>query len=252
MISILCSKPNFAAKDFFMHAIHYIPIITTAFCVYFFVLLYNHWLKKKTAGHIFWWMLGVLFYGAGTVTESINTLFGFSEANFRAWYILGALLGGSPLAQGTVYLFYKRKTANALSALLVSVIIISTILVLLTPLHPELIENNRMNGKIIDWKFIRYITPFINIYAFAFLVGGAIYSAIKYAKDEQYKSRFQGNVLIALGGLLPGIGGSFTKFGYVEVLYVTELIGILLIYGGYQVIKNDTSQSLHTNQVSKI
>lgn len=89
--------------------------------------------------HIFWWMLGILFYGAGTVTESVNTLAGFSVPNFKAWYILGALLGGAPLAQGTVYLFLKRKTANILSVLLVTVVIITTILVILSPVHPELI-----------------------------------------------------------------------------------------------------------------
>jgi hypothetical protein len=44
-------------------------------------------------------------------------------------------------------------------------------------------------------------------------------------------------VLIAIGGLLPGIGGSFTKFGHVEVRYVTELPGILLIYAGYRTIR---------------
>lgn len=222
-----------------MSVIHYIPIVTTLFAIYFLMVLYRHWQLNKQAMHIFWWMLGVLFYGAGTVTESINTIFGFSEANFRAWYILGALLGGAPLAQGTVYLLLKKRTAHVLSALLVTVVLISTALVLLTPLNAALITDNRMNGKIIEWTFIRYITPFINIYAFLFLVGGAIYSAIKYAKDKQFKSRFQGNVLIALGGLLPGIGGSFTKFGYVEVLYVTELLGLLLIYGGYAIIRKD-------------
>jgi hypothetical protein len=51
-----------------------------------------------------------------------------------------------------------------------------------------------------------------------------------------------------MGGLLPGIGGSFTKFGYVEVLYVTEFVGLLFIYLGYKKIKADTSVSIHKNQ----
>ena len=199
--------------------------------------------------HIFWWMLGVLFYGAGTVTESINTLTGFSIANFKAWYILGALLGGAPLAQGTVYLLLKRKTANVLSTILVTVVVVAATLVILSPVHAELIQNNRMTGKILEWKFVRFITPFINLYAFVFLVGGAIYSAIKYANDQQFRSRFLGNILIAIGGLLPGIGGSFTKFGFIEVLYVTEFIGLLFIFIGYHVIKEDRGVSLHRNQV---
>jgi len=232
-----------------MSWVHYIPIATTLFSVYFLVILFRHWQQRKEAMHIFWWMLGVLFYGAGTVTESINTLSGFSVTNFRAWYILGALLGGAPLAQGTVYLLMKRKTANILSAILIAVVVVAAVLVILSPVHPELIENNRMTGKILEWKFVRYITPFVNLYAFTFLVGGAIYSAIKYAKDQQFRNRFLGNIFIAIGGLLPGIGGSFTKFGFVEVLYVTEFVGLLFIYFGYQVIKEDRSASLHANQL---
>ena len=57
-------------------------------------------------------------------------------------------------------------------------------------------------------------------------------------------------MLIAVGALLPGIGGSFTRFGYVEVLYVTELIGLSFIYFGYHIIRLGHSASLHANQQS--
>ena len=46
--------------------------------------------------------------------------------------------------------------------------------------------------------------------------------------------RFVGNVYIAVGALLPAIGGSFTRFGYTDVLYVTELVGLSFIYIGYR------------------
>jgi len=42
------------------------------------------------------------------------------------------------------------------------------------------------------------------------------------------------NILIAIGAILPGIGGTATRMGYVEVLYVTEFIGLLLIWTGYR------------------
>lgn len=58
-----------------------------------------------------------------------------------------------------------------------------------------------------------------------------------------------GNIAIALGGLLPGIGGSFTKFGYTEVLYVTEFIGLACIFYGYWVIRHDRKTSLHGPQL---
>ena len=230
-----------------MNFIHYIPIATTLFGLYFFSILYLHWLKNKNSLHVFWWMLGVFCYISGTISESVNTLAGFSIANFKVWYITGALLGGAPLAQGTVYLLCRRKLANILTISLTIVIITATVLVILSPINAELI-NGRLTGKLLGWKFIRYMTPFINLYAFIFLVGGAIFSAVKYAKNTQFKKRFSGNLLIAIGGLLPGIGGSFTKFGYVEVLYVTEFIGLLFIYLGYKTIRMDSTTSLHGNQ----
>jgi hypothetical protein len=112
----------------------------------------------------------------------------------------------------------------------------------------ELVEPARLTGRVLGWKEVRLITPFINIYAFIFLVGGAIFSAVKYSKDPIYRNRFLGNIFIAVGGLLPGIGGSFTKFGYTEVLYVTELIGIIFIYLGYIRMRGDTTLSIYSNQ----
>ena len=43
------------------------------------------------------------------------------------------------------------------------------------------------------------------------------------------------NILIAVGAILPGIGGTATRMGYTEVLYVTELVGLLLTWLGYRI-----------------
>ena len=34
------------------------------------------------------------------------------------------------------------------------------------------------------------------------------------------------------GAILPGIGGTATRFGCTEVLYVTELLGLLMMWRG--------------------
>lgn len=229
--------------------IHKIPILTTLLSALFFVILYNHWVFKNKPAYLFWWMLGVLCYGLGTLTESIVSIFYWSEPVFKSWYILGALLGGFPLAQGSVYLIFKKRTADIMMYLMVSIIIVASLLVLLSPIDYSLVEPSRLTGKVLVWKKVRLITPIVNLYAFIFLVGGAAYSAYRYSKDPLFKSRFIGNIFIAIGGLLPGIGGSFTKFGYTEVLYVTELMGIVLINLGYHTIKNDRTISIFETQV---
>lgn len=228
--------------------IHKIPILTTVLSGFFFYQLWVHWNQKNKPSYLFWWMVGVLCYGLGTLTESIVGLFGWSEAVFKSWYIMGALLGGFPLAQGSVYLIFSKRTADVLMYIFVTIIIVASVLVLLSPILYELVEPTRLTGRVLGWKEVRLITPFINIYAFIFLVGGAIFSAVKYSRDPIYRNRFLGNIFIAVGGLLPGIGGSFTKFGYTEVLYVTELIGIIFIYLGYVRMRGDATLSIYSNQ----
>jgi len=198
--------------------------------------------------YLLWWVIGVISYGTGTITESLNALMGWTELNFRFWYVSGALLGGAPLAQGTVYLLMKRRTAHILTVVLVTVILIAAVSVFLSPVNASLVVDNTLTGKVLDWRWVRYFSPFINIYAFIFLAGGAAYSAWKYYGGDRTNKRFLGNILIAIGALLPGIGGTFTRFGHVEVLFVTELFGLALIYAGYRVIKTDRSLTIHNAQ----
>jgi len=106
-----------------------------------------------------------------------------------------------------------------------------------------------LTGKVMEWGWVRLMSPFVNTYALIFLVGGAAWSAWRYHRQaDRPRSRVVGNALIAVGALLPGIGGSFTRAGYVEVLYVTELVGLVLIWLGYQKIVGDRSESIHAHQ----
>lgn len=215
-------------------AVHYLPILTSALALWFAPQLFRRWGARRPAPHLFWWGLGVALYGVGTVTESLTTLLGWSEPVFRAWYISGALLGGAPLAQGTAYLLLRRRTADRLTALLLAVVAVAAACVLLSPIALERVEAHRLSGRVLEWAWVRRFSPFINSYAFLLLVGGALLSAWRFRGVPGGRGKVLGNVAIAAGGLLPGIGGTFTRFGHVEVLYVTELAGLLLIYAGYR------------------
>ncbi|NNL31769.1 MAG: hypothetical protein HKO80_01045 [Flavobacteriaceae bacterium] len=216
--------------------ISYIPIATTLFSVFFISEIFKHYLQRKTS-YLLWWTLGVLTFGLGTLSESYHALMGWNGANLKFWYIVGALLGGFPLAQGSVYLLMPRWFAHLTTVFFVGLIIVASYFVIQSPfLIPEDYDF-RMTGAVFEWKWVRQFSPLINIYSFLFLVGGAIYSAIKYYGQKEKKVHFRGNIFIALGALLPGIGGSFTRAGYVEVLFVTEFLGLVLIYWGYRIIK---------------
>jgi len=222
--------------------VEYIPILTTLFSIYFVKEIFGHYQNRKTK-YLLWWAIGVLTFSLGTLAESINVLFGWNATNLRYWYIVGALLGGFPLAQGSVYLLMNKKFANRTSYFFIALIFFASVCVILTPISIPAGFEYKLTGAVFEWKWVRYFSPLINLYSFVFLVGGAIYSSVKYYRMVNKEARFKGNVFIAVGGLLPGIGGTMTRMGHVNVLFVTELIGLLLIYFGYRIIKLDKHKS---------
>ena len=213
--------------------VHYVPIVTTLVALLFAPRVLGRW-RRKGGTHLLWWGVGIVLYGVGTFTESFTTLFGWNEAVFRSWYISGALLGGAPLAQGTVYLLLSKRVADRLSVALITLVVIASVGVILTPIDYGLVEEHRLTGSVMVWQQVRLFSPFINIYAFLFLAGGAAWSAWKFRADASARDRVIGNVFIAIGAILPGIGGTATRMGHTEVLYVMELIGLTLIWIGYR------------------
>jgi hypothetical protein len=229
--------------------IHFTPVLTTVVAAFFTVALWKHWRRRPQARYLFWWTVGVALFGLGTLTEGATTIFGWSEPLFRSWYIAGALLGGAPLAQGTVYLLMKKRNADRLAVLMLTYAAIVSIFVLATPIVYDLVETHRLSGQVMEWQWVRLFSPLLNTYAMVFLVGGAGWSAWRYRRtSDGPRSRVTGNALIAVGALLPGIGGSFTRAGYVEVLYITEITGLLLIWAGYRAMTKAPAVSVHAAQ----
>ncbi len=219
--------------DPILRAIHYVPIGTTVLSAIFCAVLLHRYLTRRSGPHLLWWAFGIFTYGVGTALESFITLHGNTPALNKAWYIAGAIFGGYPLAQGSVYLLLKRRTANLLSALTLPVIAVATIAVLASPIRLEALETERPGGAALGWQWVRLLTPIINLYSLAFLAGGAALSAWRYARRRGSGSRALGNTLIAVGAVMPAIGGTLAKAGLVEGLYVGEFVGVILIWLGY-------------------
>ena len=229
--------------------IHFAPVLTTVMAAAFTMVLWRHWRRRPQARYLLWWGIGAASFGVGTFTEATTTIFGWHEPIFRAWYISGALLGGALLAQGTVYLMMKRRTADRLTVAMLTYAAVGAVFVLSTPIASDAVEPYRLSGKVMEWQWVRLFSPLLNTYAMVFLVGGAAWSAWRYwRRSDRPKSRVAGNALIAVGALLPGIGGSFTRAGYVEVLYATELVGLLMIWAGYRTMTKITEPSIHPSQ----
>jgi 4-hydroxybenzoate polyprenyltransferase len=64
-------------------------------------------------------------------------------------------------------------------------------------------------------------------------VGGAFYSAWIFWRKRILLHRTIGNILIAVGAMLPAFGGTFSRLGVPNALYLGELLGAVLMFIGF-------------------
>src|SRR3984885_16189416 len=141
--------------------VSYIPVLTSLLSVFFLSRIVPHYYAKRSP-YLLWWTLGVLTFGMGTLTESINAIFGWSEWNTKIWYIVGALLGGYPLAQGTIYLLMNKRFADISAVVCSAGIVLASVCVLASPIELPASFDHRLTGRVFAWQWVRAFSPFLN------------------------------------------------------------------------------------------
>jgi hypothetical protein len=219
--------------------VHYIPILSTIVTFAFAAAVLRRWRYKKGA-HSLLWGLGLIWYGLGTLSEVILA-FTFNPLVLKLWYLSGAMLTAAWLGQGTVYLLVrKRGVANISMAFLGLVSLAALLFLLLAPVTPAaatfqtgLPASTQYQDILVRSGWIIFLTILLNIYGTLTLVGGAIYSAYLFWRKHVLVQRMLGNILIAAGAMMPAMGGSFVRAGLPDFLYLSEFLGVVIMYGGF-------------------
>jgi hypothetical protein len=214
-----------------------LPLLSSIISFIFaFLILWRYSVRRGP--HLLLWGIGMIFYGIGGGCEAFYGIFGWNSLIFRLWYLFGAILVAAWLGQGTVYLLAKRKWANVLMVILALASLYAAIRVFTAEIDPSLMTTSvhtgsELSGHAIVTPGVRSLTPFFNLYGTVTLVGGALYSAWIFWRKRVLLHRTIGNILIAAGALLPAFGGTFSRFGIAGALYISELLGAILLFVGF-------------------
>jgi len=211
----------------------YLPILTTIISAAFAWIILSRYRLKRQSYHLLWWGIGIGIYGAGTLIESVVTLFGWQSTLFKTWYIAGALLGAAPLAIGTIYLLFGRRVGHVAVVLLSAAVGLTSIFVILSPVRMDLVDPKMLSGKVLAWQSIRRVSPFINSLAALFLIGGAIHSAIRLFRYPESRHVSIGNISSPLARYSPALVDGQPDGTYGIALH-REFIGVILIWIGYK------------------
>jgi hypothetical protein len=217
----------------------YIPLISTIISFVFAISVFNRYRLRKGT-HLLYWGIGLVLYGLGTLSEVILAI-NFSPIILKLWYLCGAMLTAAWLGQGTVYLLVRKPgVARAMAIGLWIVSLAAVLLVILAPLSASATVYEVTQPASAQYKdiltrsgWIILLTILLNIYGTITLVGGAIYSAYLFWRKRVMLNRVVGNILIAAGALMPATAGFFVQAGLVDWLYISELLGVILMYIGF-------------------
>ncbi|MFZ5923472.1 MAG: hypothetical protein ACOYY3_20700 [Chloroflexota bacterium] len=215
----------------------FFPYLSTVVTFFFAVAVFNRY-RQRGGMHLLLWSVGLVFYGLGTLSEVLLGLT-FNVFVLKLWYLTGAMLTAAWLGMGTVFLLIRKgNTAKILTWVLAAVSllalgliaaapVLSTSYDISAPASEQYKDILSRNGLMI------FLTILLNIYGTIAMVGGAIYSAFLFWRKKVLANRMFGNILIAAGALAPAMAGSFVKAGLVDVLYVSEFVGAVLMYAGF-------------------
>jgi hypothetical protein len=220
---------------------HYISIFSTIIIVAFAAAVFTRY-KKRGGMHLLLWGVGLVFYGLGTLSESIM-LFTFNPAILKVWYFSGAMMTAAWLGQGTVYLLVRKRGAAA--AMTVGLGLLSLLglgLLIAAPVTPAAASFDVNEPASIQYREIlvraaplTILTIFLNVYGTVALVGGALYSSFIFWRKRILADRMVGNIFIAAGALMPAMGGTFSRAGLPDWLYLSEFLGAILMFSGFMV-----------------
>jgi hypothetical protein len=104
----------------------------------------------------------------------------------------------------------------------------------------SLVEENLVAGITVGGKglgpagsFPRVMSLFLNVPGTVFLLGGALYSIVRFLPKKQYRYRVWANALIAAGTLVIAAAGGRARAGQTIGLYPAEMLGAALLLWGF-------------------
>ncbi len=217
--------------------LHYLPYVSTVVTFLFAIaVLYRY--ATHGGSHSLMWGIGLIFYGLGTLSEAV--LFNaYNPLWIKLWYLCGAILTSAWLGQGTLFLLFRRRgVAPALTVVLAALSLFAAYWVFNLPIipaeyHLSLPVSAQYKNVLTRDGVTIALLSFFTAYGTLLLVGGAIYSAWLFWRKRVLPNRVIGNVLIAAGALSPALGGILVARGLGDYLFVSELLGAILMFVGF-------------------
>jgi hypothetical protein len=183
------------------------------------------------------WTAGLLIFAAAAACQAVGEHAGFDAPLFRAFYLLGGVLGVIWLSLGTLFLLAPRRVAVAATILLVVVTVALAIDAAVVPVDARRLNTTAgiLGDAVSAGSPLHLGAVVLNILGTLILVGGSGWSAYRLYRDRGGADRVVCNVLLTAGAFVIAAGFSAAKLagGALDTLGLYEAIGIAVMFAGF-------------------
>ena len=85
-----------------------LPLGSAVLSFVFAAMVFDQWLQRHHSFQLVW-AVGLVWYGVAAGCEFAGGAFGWNEALYRTWYLIGAFFVAAYLGAGTIYLLRKSR-----------------------------------------------------------------------------------------------------------------------------------------------
>jgi hypothetical protein len=234
-----------------------LAFVATAVATLFAQATAARWSRTR-APHQAAWTVALVLFALASAAFATGTATGWDEGTFRVFYLLGAIVNVPWLALGTVYLLAGRRTGNAARACVLFFTGLATGVMLSTPIRGTIPHDTLPVGKDHLDALPRALAGIGSGVGAVVLIGGAVWSAVRYARRGPDRTRANGrlalgNVLIAAGTLVLSSGGLIQgAVGHDEAFAISLATGISVIYAGFVVASGTRAASSDSSRLSNL
>src|SRR3990170_6600399 len=183
------------------------------------------------------WALALAMYAAASFVVFLGALNGWTSAEFRVYWALGAVLNVPYLAKGELDLLIRdRRVRAGLYVLLAFVTAYTVARVRTAGIDMEALGERLPSGKEVfgDGTPAHRLPQLVSIPAYLVLVGGALWSAWRMRGRPELRDRSWGTLLIALGAtVIAAFGSVFAALGELLPFSVSLLVGVTVMFMGF-------------------
>jgi hypothetical protein len=210
-----------------------LPAVATAASAAFAVAVLRQYAARRKP-HQLAWGIALAMFALASLALTVGVAAGWTPVGFKVYYLFGAMLNVPWLALGTVSLLAGPLAQRAYLAGLALFTAASTVLLTLAEVGTADLVGRVPEGKAFLPVPVRALAVLGNTVGTVVVVGGAVASGLALRHRHELRSRFEGNLLVALGVLLAASGGVFAFLDRSDKLAAGLALGASVMYVGFR------------------